>query len=313
MKRAVCIAIALTLTILLAAACGKKEESVTFTATVKELGENSILVLADEGSDVRRSSDLFTVGLKDASLLDQTGDKMEIGELWPWDRVKITFNGHIEESYPAQIGAKTVKRIPKEQLTLERVKELAQKGDDLAWEDFYPYEGQETGSGLLIMAYELADYEQEEDLYLVVGGSPYEGPWYIHLCRGLFSDEYIDIRETSIDDFLEGKLPGQTGAARSEAPEEEPPFVDGTASTGSAGDYPAAIRIEGKVYIVGQPIPVEVDESAIIGYTTSYTDGWPQQDGETNFSRELNLPIARVENGFVVLYENEWHFCDLAK
>ena len=71
--------------------------------------------------------------------------------------------------------------------------------------------------------------------------------------------------------------------------------------------------MEGKVYILGQPMPAEVEESAVIGRTLSYTDGWPQQDGETNFSRELDLPYARVEGGIALLYENEWHFCEPVK
>ncbi|MBQ3194801.1 MAG: hypothetical protein IJB59_14665, partial [Oscillospiraceae bacterium] len=49
--------------------------------------------------------------------------------------------------------------------------------------------------------------------------------------------------------------------------------------------------------------------SAIIGYTTSYTDTYPEKDGETNFNRELNMPYARVEGGIAVLYENEWYLC----
>ena len=42
-------------------------------------------------------------------------------------------------------------------------------------------------------------------------------------------------------------------------------------------------------------IPGKIDESAIIGYTTSYTDMFPDKDGETNFNQELNMPYAKVE------------------
>jgi len=61
-------------------------------------------------------------------------------------------------------------------------------------------------------------------------------------------------------------------------------------------DYPAAIMAEGTVYLKSAAaMPAEIDESAIIGYTTSYTDTYPDKDGETNFNRELNMPYARVE------------------
>ena len=56
-------------------------------------------------------------------------------------------------------------------------------------------------------------------------------------------------------------------------------------------------------------MPAEVDPSAIIGYTDSYTDTFPKKDGETNFNRELDMPYARVEGGIAVLYENEWYLC----
>lgn len=75
-------------------------------------------------------------------------------------------------------------------------------------------------------------------------------------------------------------------------------------------DYPAAIMAEGTIYLKSATaMPAEIDESAIIGYTTSYTDTYPNKDGETNFNRELNMPYARVEGGIAVLYENEWYLC----
>jgi len=75
-------------------------------------------------------------------------------------------------------------------------------------------------------------------------------------------------------------------------------------------DYPAAIMVDGVVYLKsGAPMPAEIDESAIIGYTTSYTDSFPEKNGETNFSRELDLPYAKVEGGVAILCENEWYLC----
>ena len=135
------------------------------------------------------------------------------------------------------------------------------------------------------------------------GGTPAEKPWYIRLTKGdtTIDEAYIDIRENDVEEFLssDGSIP-QEGARD-------------TSETAQAGDYPAAIQIEGRIYLLAEaPMPAEIEESAIIGRTTSYTDSWPQQDGETNFSRELDLPYARVEGGMAVLLDHEWYFCEPA-
>ena len=59
-----------------------------------------------------------------------------------------------------------------------------------------------------------------------------------------------------------------------------------------------------------QPMPAEVDESAIIGYVESYTDTIPKKDGESNISKDIiGAPYAKVEGGIAILYENEWYLC----
>ena len=74
-------------------------------------------------------------------------------------------------------------------------------------------------------------------------------------------------------------------------------------------DYPAAIMVDGVVYYLAYTMPAEIDESAIVGYTTSYTNEMPQSNGETNFNRELNMAYAKVSDGIAILYENEWWLC----
>ena len=79
---------------------------------------------------------------------------------------------------------------------------------------------------------------------------------------------------------------------------------------GTETDYAAAIMVNGEIYYkTVTAIPVEIDESAILGYTDSYTDTFPKKDGETNFNSELGMPYARVEEGIVVLFDNEWYLC----
>lgn len=83
-----------------------------------------------------------------------------------------------------------------------------------------------------------------------------------------------------------------------------------TACSDTETDYAATIMVNGKIYYKSaMALPIEIDESAFLGYTDSYTDTFPKKDGETNFNRELGMPYARVEDGIVVLYENEWYLC----
>lgn len=75
-------------------------------------------------------------------------------------------------------------------------------------------------------------------------------------------------------------------------------------------DYPAAIMVDGAIYYVSVAVPAEeVDEDSIVGAITSYTDTFPAQDNQCNFNRELPMPVARVEEGMAVFYEEAWHVC----
>lgn len=85
-------------------------------------------------------------------------------------------------------------------------------------------------------------------------------------------------------------------------------FCAGCSATST--DYPAAIMVDGEIYLYSVvPMAGEVEESAILGYTDSYTNTYPEKDGQTNFNRELGMPYARVEDGIAVLFQNEWHIC----
>lgn len=85
-----------------------------------------------------------------------------------------------------------------------------------------------------------------------------------------------------------------------------------TVSSSSGGDYPAMIMHDNTVYELVGEAAVNVAEESVIGYTTSYTDGTPVHEGETNFSRETGLKYASAElngvRGIAVHYEGSWHF-----
>ena len=75
-------------------------------------------------------------------------------------------------------------------------------------------------------------------------------------------------------------------------------------------DYPAAIMVDETIYYKSiQEIPAEDAEDNIIGYTTSYTNTFPNKDGQTNFIRELNLPYAKVDGGIAILIDGTWYMC----
>lgn len=76
-------------------------------------------------------------------------------------------------------------------------------------------------------------------------------------------------------------------------------------------DYPAAIMVDGKIYLqTVEALPGEVDESAILGCFQSYTDTYPEKDGQTNISKDLiDAPYAKVEGGIAILFRNEWYLC----
>lgn len=83
-------------------------------------------------------------------------------------------------------------------LSIEKVIELSQKGNDLSWDDFEKYEGKEIGSGLYILAYEIND-----EYHLIIGGGDKkETPMYIRLVYNENKDDFIDIRQENVEEFI---------------------------------------------------------------------------------------------------------------
>jgi len=90
-----------------------------------------------------------------------------------------------------------------QKLTLEKVKEISKKGDNISSHDFESFEGVETGSGLYIMRYTIDD-----NYYILVGGSPKMKPVYVKLIyhkdkNNLTENrKMIDIRHDDVDKFI---------------------------------------------------------------------------------------------------------------
>lgn len=87
----------------------------------------------------------------------------------------------------------------KDMLSLDTIKELAKKGDDLMWDDFDGYSFTEGGSGLYIRFYSVEDGYSLS----IGGGGPNDKPMYIYLSGN--GKERIDIRYDSVEEFLESK------------------------------------------------------------------------------------------------------------
>lgn len=85
--------------------CGNKithedEEVKTFKATIIECDNNSMIVKPNEDEEEYKSSDKFRINF--------VGDFNTCNIN---DSVKITYNGNINESYPAQIGTTKIEII----------------------------------------------------------------------------------------------------------------------------------------------------------------------------------------------------------
>lgn len=76
---------------------------ITFHATV--IGtESGLLITPEKETMEARSSDKISVGLVDTKIYEN-GNEIDNGQIMVGDRLRITYNGMIAESYPAQISA----------------------------------------------------------------------------------------------------------------------------------------------------------------------------------------------------------------
>lgn len=175
------------------------QEQYTVQAKITEVENGSFLVAPVEGSPELSSSDLFRVPITNMP----SSPEPLVGDV-----VEITYDGSILESYPAQFSTiysmKVVSRekpseidaadtVDGQKLTLNDVVTLSQKGDALSWSDFERYQGQEIGSGLYIMRYEI-----DELFDVLVGGIPEETPMYIRL-RNQSINAWVELREDGVE------------------------------------------------------------------------------------------------------------------
>jgi hypothetical protein len=93
---------------------------------------------------------------------------------------------------------KELKRVKTNKLSIDIVKQLSKKGEELSWKDFEPYSGTEVGSGLYIKMYPINDKYS----LLVGSAGPNEPLMYIYLIDAKDKEKRIDIRYDDIDKFI---------------------------------------------------------------------------------------------------------------
>ncbi|MDF2949400.1 MAG: hypothetical protein K0R07_1432 [Sedimentibacter sp.] len=97
------LAFAVTLVAKLIISNDIEKNQATLTATVLENSGTSIMVKPDEGEDELKSSDKIVVRVpKDSAVME------DLSQFTVGSKVKITYNGEIMESYPAQINASKI-------------------------------------------------------------------------------------------------------------------------------------------------------------------------------------------------------------
>lgn len=87
-------------------------------------------------------------------------------------------------------------------LTLEKVRELSEKGEELSWSDFEQYPHEDIGSGLYIYRYDI-----DEHYYLLIGGGgPETTPAYLTLVSKADDSVSIDIRTEDVAEFINAPI-----------------------------------------------------------------------------------------------------------
>lgn len=76
--------------------------------------------------------------------------------------------------------------------------------------------------------------------------------------------------------------------------------------SGSRVDYVPALMVDETLYLsTHEPISEGVEEGAVLGYSTSYTEKIPKKNGQTNISRS-EVAYAAHEDGLAVLVNGQW-------
>lgn len=89
------------------------EENIDYEVFMAEVisSEEGLLITPDKDSVEYSSSDKISVAVREAEIIDDKGNAISIDSLKSGDRIKVSYNGVIAESYPAQITADKIELI----------------------------------------------------------------------------------------------------------------------------------------------------------------------------------------------------------
>ena len=112
------------------------------------------------------------------------------------DTIKVEETTKVEDTTKVDDPGDPVETQPTSLLTLDTLLKIAEKGTEIAWEDFDGYTYEDIGSGLYIYVYDIDDTFE-----LHVGGFRTFKPSYIRLALKEDNADFVDVQNSSIDEI----------------------------------------------------------------------------------------------------------------
>lgn len=81
------------------------KEEYTFDAEIDSVSGDVLILIPDKNSDVAKSADKITVGLKNVTVSDENGKSVKSDDVKNFENITVTYDGTVMETYPAQINA----------------------------------------------------------------------------------------------------------------------------------------------------------------------------------------------------------------
>ena len=186
------------------------------------------------------------------------------------------------------------------EMTLTDVVELSKLGMDLTWEDLKEYEGEDIGSGLYVVKYDI-----DPEFYLLVGDGKTTGePMYAYL-NAISNGASCDIRESDVETFIRDNQSDALDYAIYKAIIERngdgtfPDFPNGLIPT--EVHYILGIESKSGTPVVGQQNHME-ETTVYIHYVYgrySYSSGEPSKAAGTATTAKITFSVD-PENGYTL-------------
>lgn len=165
---------------------------------------NTIVIAGKEERDMKMIGDVCNLSFdsKTILMLDKDGKEIDVTQLKENDLIKVVIEGGIQESYPAQAFASSIQLLQskKKELTIETLKALLSKKEDLKFSDLEGYEGgNDIGSGVYVLEYPVS----QGKFYLQVSGADLDKPPISARLIHAESKAEIDVYQGGYEEFLD--------------------------------------------------------------------------------------------------------------